>query len=90
MNEQDRSGAISLAERELSAFILSIQRVRGSGVAEVAGSYWIEALERLDAAVDPQFDWRKITIAAASRLASETISHDACRTKEIVSGQLNP
>ena len=73
MNEQDQCMVMSSAERELSAFLLSIQRLRGDEAARLAAEYWIESLEQLDAAAGLEFDWRKITIAAASRLAKETI-----------------
>ena len=80
MNEQDRCEAISLAERELSAFILLIQRLGGAEAAERAALDWIDALEQLDCTVNPEFDWRKITIAAASRYASHQATHRAAES----------
>ena len=78
MNERDTQKSISLAEKELGAFVGAVGRTRGTEASRRAAEYWVEALEQLDDAAQPHFDWRKITIAAASLLASETISSAPC------------
>ena len=61
---------LALAERELSAFVTAVHQLFGAEQARQAGTSWIEELERTDwpsgASV---IDWRKVTIAAAARLA---------------------
>jgi hypothetical protein len=58
---------LALAERELSAFVTAVHQLFG---AEQADS-WIEELERTDWPSEaPVIDWRKVTIAAAGRLAN--------------------
>ena len=71
MNDKDTSGVLSAAERELGAFLTTVRRSFGADAVRRASVYWMDALEQFDAAGCPDFDWRKVTIAAASRLASE-------------------
>lgn len=87
MHDQDRLKTFSLAEKELGAFVAAVGQTRGTEAGRRAAEYWVEALEQLDAAAQPPFDWRRITITAASRLARETIS-TAGRSHSSV-GQLN-
>ena len=59
---------ISLAERELGAFLAAVRQQYGADAALRAADYWIEALER----VEPHpaaSHWRRVTLAAASRLS---------------------
>ena len=71
MNDNDTLGVLSAAERELGAFLTTVRRSFGAEAARRASGYWMDALEQFDPAGCPDFDWRKITIAAASRLAGE-------------------
>ena len=62
------------AERELSAFFTAVKEMFGGEEARRATEDWIEELARRDwpneAPVEvPVIDWRRVTIAAAARLA---------------------
>ena len=60
----------ALAERELSAFVAAVHQLFGAEQASRAADNWIEELERADWPSEaPVIDWRKVTIAAAGRLA---------------------
>jgi hypothetical protein len=61
---------LALAERELSAFVTAVHQLFGAEQASRAADSWIEELERTDWPSEaPVIDWRKVTIAAAGRLA---------------------
>ena len=70
----DRGGSIAQlvasAERESCAFVTAINQLFNAEQGRKAAENWIEELERTDwpsgASV---IDWRKVTIAAAGRLA---------------------
>jgi hypothetical protein len=61
---------LASAERELSAFVTAVNQLFDAEQGRKAAKDWIEELERADwlngASV---IDWRKVTIAAAARLA---------------------
>jgi|HubBroStandDraft_6_1064221.scaffolds.fasta_scaffold153729_2 hypothetical protein len=58
------------AERELSAFITAVNTLFGAEQAQQAGEDWMEELEQTDfPSAAPVIRWRRVTIAAASRLA---------------------
>jgi hypothetical protein len=61
---------LASAERELSAFVAAVNELFDAEQGQTAAQNWIEELERTDwpskASVT---DWRKVTIAAATRLA---------------------
>jgi hypothetical protein len=61
---------LSSAERELSAFVAAVNQWFGAEQGRKAAKNWIDELVRTDwpsgASV---IDWRKVTIAAAARLA---------------------
>ena len=62
---------LALAEKELSAFITAVHQLFGPEQSWQAGNIWIEELERMDWPSEaPVIDWRKVTIAAAGRLAN--------------------
>ena len=61
---------LALAEKELSAFVTAVHQLFGAEQSWQAGNIWIEELERMDWPSEaPVIDWRKVTIAAAGRLA---------------------
>ena len=61
---------LALAERALSAFVTAVYQLFGAEQASRAADSWIEVLERTDWPSEaPVIDWRKVTIAAAGRLA---------------------
>ena len=61
---------LALAERELSAFITAVHQLFGAEQAWRAADSWIEELERADWPTEALvIHWRKVTIAAAGRLA---------------------
>ncbi len=64
------SGLLPGAEKELAAYMFAVQELFGSEHAREAADVWIEELELLDwPAGDGDPAWRRITIAAAIRLA---------------------
>jgi hypothetical protein len=75
--DQERSRArpmaqllLASAERELSAFITAVNNLFGVEQARQAGEDWMEELEQTDFSnAAPFIQWRRVTIAAASRLA---------------------
>jgi hypothetical protein len=73
--DQDRGRARSMvrllasAERELSAFIAAVNELFDAELAQQAADNWMEELEQTDWLSDaPVMDWRRVTIAAASRV----------------------
>jgi len=65
---------IVTAERELSAFLAAIRQEFTAEAAYRAGEYWMDAFKRADFTCRQTLpDWRKITIAAASRMAIEGV-----------------
>jgi hypothetical protein len=63
---------ILTAEKELVAFMVSVERLFGEAASRRAGKYWVEELRGLRMSPANTFpDWRFFTIAAATRLAME-------------------
>jgi hypothetical protein len=61
---------LASAERELSAFFTAINEMFGAEKARRAAEEWIEELERTDWPNEALvIDWRRVTIAAAAKLA---------------------
>jgi len=61
---------LAVAERELSAFVTAVHQLFGAEQAWRAADSWIEELERADWPTEALvIHWRKVTIAAAGRLA---------------------
>lgn len=58
------------AEREMSAYLCSVDQLFDDGLTQQAADYWIEALETLEPIVeDVTPNWRQVTIAATAHLA---------------------
>jgi hypothetical protein len=67
---------LASAERELSAFVAAVHQLFGAERAQKAAENWIEELARMDWPSEvPAIVWRRITIAAAAKLAG----NDKCQ-----------
>jgi hypothetical protein len=61
------------AEREISAFVIAVERTCGPVVAFRAAEYCIELAESISLPSDGGCpDWRKLTVMASSRLATDS------------------
>ncbi len=61
---------VTIAERELGAFIRAVTELFGPEQARLAAEDWVEALELMDALPGPtRRDWGSVTIAASAKLA---------------------
>jgi hypothetical protein len=66
---------ILLAERELAAFAGAVRELFGSEQARVSTAEWIDELESMNWPATPRVsDFRRITTAAAARLADRQLS----------------
>jgi hypothetical protein len=64
---------IADAEREMGAFVAAVGRHSGPVAAVRAAEHWIELLESIGPPlVDGRPNWRKLTIMASSRLATDS------------------
>ena len=73
MNSDDPQLArlMNLAQRELGAFMIAVTEAYGSEEGELAADDWLNELGATDELPDlTTRDWRRITIAAAARLAN--------------------
>jgi hypothetical protein len=62
------------AERELGAFMTAVRTLFGPTEASRAAEDWIELAEHTEApSADRHTNWRRVTIAAASRLATRQV-----------------
>lgn len=62
---------LATAERELSAFFAAVNELFDAEQARQAAENWMEELARTDwPGEKPVVDWRRVTIAAATGLAS--------------------
>jgi len=62
---------MTLAERELAAFVGAVTELCGPQRAGLAADVWLHELESLAALPGPTSrDWRRVTVAALARLAS--------------------
>lgn len=61
------------AERELAAFHKAVLKMHGPEEAQRAADDWIRELEATDANEAPA-NWRRISVAAAGRLASRLVN----------------
>jgi hypothetical protein len=61
---------MTMAERELGAFISAVTELFGSEQAKLAAEDWLDEFVSMEALPGlPSRDWRSITIAASARLA---------------------
>ena len=85
MNNHDRSDAslMSMAERELGAFMTAVAELYGPAEGRISAKDWLDELDSMDRVPGATArEWRLITIAAAARLASRLVEarhfhHDA-------------
>jgi len=64
---------IADAEREMGAFVAAVGRHSGPVAAIRAAEHWIELAESISPpSVDGRPNWRKLTIMASSRLATDS------------------
>ena len=64
---------IADAEREMGAFVAAVGRHSGPVAAIRAAEHWIELAESIGPpSVDGRPNWRKLTIMASSRLATDS------------------
>jgi hypothetical protein len=62
---------MTMAERELGAFIGAVTELFGSGQAKLAAEDWLDELVLMEALPGlTSRDWRSITIASSARLAN--------------------
>ena len=85
MNNHDRNDAclMSMAERELGAFMTAVTELYGPEEGRISAKDWLDELDSMDGMPGSTArEWRLITIAAAARLASRLVEaghfrHDA-------------
>ena len=81
----DRPCLISIAERELAAFMSAVSELYGPVQASMAADDWIHAFESAGEPFEfTSVECRKITIVAASRLATRLLAsgYKTTRLKE--------
>ena len=62
---------MATAERELGAFLGAVTKLFGPEQANLSADDWLDELVLLDGSTGPTSrDWRRVTVAAAARLAS--------------------
>lgn len=62
--------AFPTAETELAAFMTAVREMYGPEEASESAEDWLQELEAVNWALDARnFNWRRLTIAAAARLA---------------------
>jgi len=70
-DSRDCTQQIAEAKRELGAFVMAVAASLGSETANLAAEYWLEIAEHTTLTQRGACrNWRQITIAAASRMAS--------------------
>jgi hypothetical protein len=66
--------ATTMAERELSAFFTAVTELYGLEQAEASAQDWLRELMASDALPTSTREWRTLTIAAATQLASRVMT----------------
>ena len=66
----DCADSMSLAERELSAFLNAVSQLFGSKQADLAAEDWLHELIEIDCLPASAREWRLITLKVSTRLAS--------------------
>jgi hypothetical protein len=71
---QSMAYLLASAERELSAFVTAVNEMFDAVQARRAAEDWIAELAGTDEPIEaPVIDWRRVTIAAAVRLAGRNL-----------------
>lgn len=69
-----RERLMSMAEQELGAFIGAVTELYGSGEARTSTEDWLNEMKSMqDLSGFTPCEWRRITIAAAARLANRLV-----------------
>jgi hypothetical protein len=62
---------IKMAEHELAAFIRAVTELYGAEHGRLSAKVWLDELESMNSLPQPAgHDWRTVTVAALTRLAS--------------------
>lgn len=67
--QDERTGGLAAAERELSAFFRAVLELYGPEQAEASAEDWLRALMDRCGLPASGREWREVSIAAAARLA---------------------
>ena len=71
---------VQMAERELGAFMTAVTELHGPQQARIAAEDWIYAFESTNERFgSTTSEWRKVTIIAASRLATRLVESGVTR-----------
>jgi hypothetical protein len=82
-DDPHRVRLMNMAQRELGAFMSAVTEAYGSEEAMLAARDWLNELEATDELPRPTIrDWRRITIAAAARLANRLVRSASHNTYE--------
>jgi len=74
---------LAAAERELQAFVAAVAKLYGRAAAESAAQWWVEAAERVvPSSPESCVRWRRLTIEASSRLASDDLRRIKLKTTQ--------
>jgi hypothetical protein len=75
---------MTMAERELGAFISAVTELFGPEQARLAGEDWVDELELMDALPGPtRRDWGSVTVAASAQLARRLNTDVDCPTPRV-------
>lgn len=70
-----------LAERELSSFIAAVTELYGPQHARISEKEWVEEAELMDSSpLGTSRNWRAVTIAASTRLATRIVAEEVERS----------
>ena len=70
MERSECSDSLSLAERELAAFVRAVSDSFGSELAEFSAEAWLRELESTTDLPTSTREWRRLTFAASLKLAN--------------------
>ena len=71
--------SLSEAEREMAAFVAAAEELYGAEAGRFAADYWIEQVNSVDSSDSEWSTLRQVTVAAASRLAENTVEDPSNR-----------
>jgi hypothetical protein len=80
------NGFLSLAEKELSAFISAVDKLFGADQARQSALDWIEEVELMDWPDEESVpNWRRATLGASARLCTSMSRQSRANSQEVVS-----
>ena len=62
---------LTMAERELAAFVTAVTRLYGPDQAEVSAEDWLKELMAIDYLPASTREWRRLSVKASARIAAE-------------------